>query len=52
MKKSEMYKTAQLAVIREPHIPDDAKLEILRELIERENFVAYDERRAAENGEL
>lgn len=50
-KKSEMYKLAQLAVIRDDLITAATKIEIIRELQERESLALFAEgREAAENG--
>ena len=38
MKKSEMYKLAQRAVLTAQAIPADDKLEVLRELMERRDL--------------
>lgn len=51
MKKSEMYKTAQLAVMNYSTIGGFAKLEILRELMNREDMAKFtEEQDAKENG--
>ena len=41
MKKSEIFRLAQLAVMHSEFIADDKKLEILRELFDREDFSRY-----------
>jgi hypothetical protein len=52
MKKSELYKVAQLAVLRDVRIPEDEKLEIIRELQDREyTETLFEERRAQEAAE-
>lgn len=53
MKKSKLYELAQLAVLRDGRLPDDAKLEIIRELQDREYTVLLlEEQEAADNGEV
>jgi hypothetical protein len=41
MKKSEIYCLSQIAVISSPSISPENKLEILKELLERENLELY-----------
>lgn len=41
MKKSEIYKMAQKAVLDCPMLATSTKLEVLRELIEREDSALY-----------
>lgn len=48
MKKSEMYKKAMLAVLESDSIPSEEKLEIARELIEREDLERFREKQAEE----
>lgn len=48
MKKSEMYKKAMLAVLESDSISSEDKLEIARELIEREDLELFREKRAEE----
>lgn len=48
MKKSEMYKLAQCAVINSNSILTDDKLEILRELMGKEDVALYTERKEEE----
>ena len=51
MKRSEIYKVAQLAVLRDERISDNNKLEIFKELQEKEETALFCEKReAAENG--
>jgi hypothetical protein len=45
MKKSEIYKVAQQAVINSTFIGVDMKLEILRELMDREDTALFVEKR-------
>ena len=53
MKKSEMYREAQRAVVNMLNIPADDKLEILRQLAKDEELAIFvEEREAAENGKL
>lgn len=53
MKKSEIYKQTQLSVMRDERFTEEDKLEIIRELQERE-FIAelLEGREAADNGEV
>ena len=48
MKKSEMYKYAQCAVVDVPNLTTLSKLEILRELMERERLEKFREERDEE----
>lgn len=41
MKKSECYRMAQIAVIEGTFLPAEQKLEVLRYLIEREDFEKF-----------
>lgn len=45
MKKSEIYRLAQGAVITVPYLMNDDKLEILRELMEKEDVEKFVEDR-------
>ena len=52
MKKSEIYKLAQVAVLESCHVSYGTKLEILRELIDKEDvakFVEQHEEKESEN---
>ena len=52
MKKSEMYREAQKAVINNLRIPAEDKLEIVRQLQHDEELAIFvEEREAAENGD-
>lgn len=48
MKKSEIYKKAQLAVLGYDKFTDDEKLDILRELQDKEGTALFVEREAQE----
>lgn len=48
MKKSEMYKKAMIAVLESVSIPSEEKLEIARELIDKEDLELFRERMAEE----
>lgn len=45
MKKSEIYRLAQLAILRDPLIKDDWKLEVLAELMSDEKVAKFAEDR-------
>ena len=47
MKKSRIYYLAQIAVIRANNITDESKLEILRELMDKEDLEIYCEKKEA-----
>lgn len=47
MKKSELYHLAQIAVITTPCIAPETKVEVLHELIDREDFEIFCEERKA-----
>ena len=53
MKKSEMYRMAQMAVVSSGAMSPNVKVDIVKELIERENFEKYmekvEEEKDAEN---
>lgn len=51
MKKSEIYKKAQLAVLGYDKFTDDEKLDILRELQDKEGTALFVEREAQEAAE-
>lgn len=51
MKKSEMYKYAQMAVMRDQGMSSLDKLEILRELMDREDIEKYMEDMEATKGD-
>lgn len=44
MKKSEMYRMAQMAVVSSGAMSPNVKVAIVKELIERENFEKYCEK--------
>lgn len=48
MKKSGIYNLAQHAVLKDPNLTHSAKLEIIRELQDREETALYVEKREAE----
>lgn len=48
MKKSEVYKMAEVAVVNSLSISAQDKIEILRELIEQEDLALYREEREVE----
>ena len=48
MKKSEIYKLAQQAVVVVPCLKTEEKLEILRELMEKEDIAIFTEKREEE----
>lgn len=45
MKKSEIYHLAQIAVINSPSITPESKIEVLRELIDKEELALFCESR-------
>lgn len=47
MKKSELYHLAQIAVITSPCIAPETKIEVLRELMDKESFESFCEDRDA-----
>ncbi len=49
MKKSKLYELAQLAVLRDGRLSDDEKLEIIRELQDREYTALLLEEQEAKN---
>ena len=51
MKKSEAYNLAQIAVVTSPLISAENKLEILRVLMEAEDFAKFTENRNQEDTE-
>ena len=51
MKKSEIYRVAQMAIVDSHKIDVEDKLEILRELFEKENTAKYWETKEAEEAE-
>ena len=51
MKKSEMFKIAQMAVVDSHKINVEDKLEILRELMDKEDLAKYVEKKEAEEAE-
>lgn len=51
MKKSEIYKKAQLAVLSDSRLSDSDKLEILRELQDKEGTALFCEKREAEQND-
>jgi hypothetical protein len=51
MKKSEMYKAAQLAVLKSEEISAEDKLEILNELLSDESTAIFTEKRKAEESQ-
>lgn len=51
MKKSEMYKIAMMAVVSSYAIAPDVKVEIVRELMEREDLELYREKKEEEEAE-
>lgn len=48
MKKSEIYRQAQYAVINSPSIHTEAKTEILRELMDKEDVALFVEKQEEE----
>lgn len=46
MKKSELYKEIQLAVLRDDGIEDEIRLEMIRELQDKEELELYKENQA------
>lgn len=48
MKKSEMYRMAQMAVVNSMTISPNVKIDIVRELMEREDLEAWKEKKAEE----
>ena len=50
MKKSEIYRKAQLEVLSSTALTENEKLEILRELMDRESTAIYTEKRAESEG--
>ena len=51
MKKSEMYKIAMMAVVSSIAISPDVKVEVVRELMEREDLELYREKKEEEEAE-
>ena len=51
MKKSEMYRMSQMAVLRDPTIRGEDTLEILKELMAAETLARYCEEQDAEQEE-
>lgn len=51
MKKSEMYKMAMMAVVASNSISPNVKIDIVRELIEREDLELFKEKREEEEAE-
>ena len=51
MKKSEMYKVAMMAVVASASISPDVKIEITKELMEREDLELWKEKKEAEEAE-
>lgn len=51
MKKSEIYKLAQQAVVVVPCLKTEEKLEILRELMEKEDVAIFTEKREEQEAE-
>jgi hypothetical protein len=52
MKKSELYKHIQLAVIRDTELYDEVKLEMIKELQHEEDMAKYrEDREEKENAE-
>lgn len=49
MKKSEVYKEAQVCVLIADHLNEYKKLEILRELMASENLALFREKQEEEN---
>ena len=47
MKKSEIYRITQIAVVGNENISTEAKLEILKELMDAEKWAAFGEEREA-----
>ena len=47
MKRSEIYKVAQMAVINATFLGVDAKLEVLRELMDKEDVAMFCEKQEA-----
>ena len=58
MKKSEIYRVAQIAILREKFLADETKLEAIHYLAEQEKLEKFIEKRdekkgaAVENGKL
>lgn len=52
MKKSELYHLAQIAVIATATISVESKIEVLRELFEKEELALFVEEQEAENATL
>lgn len=48
MKKSEAYHLAQMAVVNSPAISPEAKIEVMRILLEDEAIALYSEKRQTE----
>lgn len=48
MKTSEIYKKAQIAVVNSPYLYSEDKLEILRELMDKEDLEIFREKKEAE----
>ena len=51
MKKSEMYKVAMMAVVASSSISPNVKVEIVRELMEREDLELWREKQEEEKAE-
>lgn len=51
MKKSELYQEAALAVLRDGDLPDEAKLEIIVELMDRKKWAEHLEERTEKEAE-
>lgn len=51
MKKSELYKLAQIAVLRDRFLNMEQQLEIVHELMEKEDLALFTEKREAAHGE-
>lgn len=51
MKKSEMYKAAQLAVLKSDDISAEDKLKILNELLSDESVARFSEKREVEESQ-
>lgn len=50
MKKSDIYKMAQIAVLGSNNISPGMKLDIIRELMEKEDVALFTEEREAKEG--
>ena len=51
MKKSYIFRLAQISVLNDHHLPVADKLEILRELFEQEDVAIYVEKRDEKEGD-